>query len=62
MRTNKIPISTFIAPVVSIIMLVVMWTEYGASDGDDGIPISPGLENEMGISLHSDTQLMENAE
>lgn len=50
MRTNKIPISTFIAPVVSIIMLVVMWTEYGASDGDDGIPISPGLENEMGIS------------
>lgn len=61
MRTNKIPISTFIAPV-SMIMLVVMRTEYGASDGDDGIPISPGLENEMGISLHSDTQLMENAE
>lgn len=48
MRTNKIPISTFIAPV-SMIMLV-MRTEYGASDGDDGIPISPGLENEMGIS------------
>lgn len=52
MRTNKIPISTFIAPVVSMIMLLVMRTEYGASDGDDGIPISPGWPRmRMGISL-----------